>query len=182
MTDNARAYNQALIYLTPRARSIMEARNNLEKKGFNSEVIDETISKLTGLGLLDDREFAALFVDGRERFRPKSRFALGYELKQKGVSDTIIDQALADVDDRDAALRAVKTRINRWQHLETETLKKKAMAFLRNRGFSYEVCISTYLIISKNFNDSEENFNDYERQRKKYSSKITIKKKIPHKL
>ena len=156
MTESARAYNQALIYLTPRARSIMEVRNNLDKKGFTPEVIDETISKLTDYGLVDDREFAALFVEGRERFRPKSRFALGYELRQKGVSDTIIEKALEGVDEKDAALRAVRAKTRTWQNFDTETLKKKAMAFLRNRGFSYEVSISTYLIISKDFNDSEE--------------------------
>jgi regulatory protein len=163
MTESARAYNQALIYLTPRARSIMETRNNLKKKGFSPQIIDETISKLTGHDLLNDREFAALFVEGRERFRPKSRFALGYELKQKGISDTIIEQALADVDDSNAALRAVKTKTKRWRNLDTSTLKKKMMAFLRNRGFSYEVSNSTYLILSKGHNDSDADFNNSKR-------------------
>ncbi|MDY0221221.1 MAG: regulatory protein RecX [Desulfobacterium sp.] len=150
MKDSAKAYNQALIYLTPRARSIMEARKNLDQKGFSSGVIDETISKLTGQGLLNDREFAALFVENRERFRPKSRFALGYELKQKGVSNLIIEEILANLDDRDAALRAVKTKINRWKNLDPPALKKKVMALLRNRGFSYEISMSAYLAILTN--------------------------------
>lgn len=148
MKDSARAYNQALIYLTPRARSIMEARKNLDKKGFSPGVIDETISKLTDQGLLDDREFAALFVENRERFRPKSKFALGYELKQKGVSNAIIEEVLADVNERDAALRAVKIKINRWKNLDDSTLKKKVMALLRNRGFNYEISYSAYSAIS----------------------------------
>ncbi|MDY0376048.1 MAG: regulatory protein RecX [Desulfobacterium sp.] len=148
MKDSARAYNQALIYLTPRARSIMEARKNLDKKGFSSGVIEETITKLTDHGLLNDRDFAALFVENRERFRPKSKFALGYELKQKGVSNAIIEEVLAGVDERDAALRAVKTKINRWKHLDASTLKKKVLALLRNRGFNYEISMSAYAAIS----------------------------------
>lgn len=150
MNDSARAYNQALIYLTPRARSILEVRRNLDRKGFSPEVIDKTISKLISLGLLNDREFATLFVESRERFHPRSRFALGYELKQKGVSNLIIEEVLADVDERDAALRAVKAKTNRWENLDVSTLKKKVMALLRNRGFSYEISMATYLAISNN--------------------------------
>lgn len=156
MNDSARAYNQALFFLTPRARSVMETRKNLDKKGFSPGVIDETVSKLTSQGLLNDSEFASLFVENRKRFRPKSRFALGYELKQKGISNAIIEEALADVDEGEAALRAIKTKINRWQNLDGPTLKKKVMALLRNRGFSYEISILTYLTILKDFDNFEE--------------------------
>lgn len=154
MNDGPKAYNQAILFLTARARSILETENNLKKKGFDPELIDHTISRLKQENLLDDREFAALFVESRERFRPKSRFALGYELKKKGISTTIIHEALQDVDDGDAALRAVKAKIGQWQKLNAQAFKKKVMNHLRNRGFSYEVSIST--LKSLNYNDNSE--------------------------
>ncbi|MCP4114943.1 MAG: regulatory protein RecX [Desulfobacteraceae bacterium] len=144
MSDCSKAYNQAIRFLAPRARSIMETEANLKKKGFDPQVIELTVSTLKQERLLDDREFAALFVENRERFRPKSRFALKYELRQKGISDTIIQEALESVDDFEAARRAVKTKLGQWRHLDRETFKKKMMNYLRNRGFGYEVSISTY--------------------------------------
>lgn len=144
MSDCSKAYNQAIRFLAPRARSIKETVVNLKKKGFDSQVIDQTVSTLKQERLLDDREFAALFVESRERFRPKSRFALKYELRQKGISDAIIQETTAGVDDFDTALRAVKSKLGQWQNLDGETFKKKVMNHLRNRGFGYEVSISTY--------------------------------------
>ncbi len=155
MNDAARAYNQAVRYLAPRARSTMETRNNLIKKGFDPEIIDETLAKLTGEGILNDAEFAALFVESRERFRPRSRFAIEYELKQKGISRAVIEHALAGVDDKDAALRAVKSKAGRWQNLDASELKKKMMGFLRNRGFSHGVSHSTCCTFLNEKKDTE---------------------------
>lgn len=155
MNDADRAYNQAVRFLSPRARSTMETRNNLSKKGFDTAVISETLAKLTRDGLLNDTEFAALFVESRERFRPRSRFAIGYELRQKGVDRAVIEHALADVDDEDAAMRAVKSKLDRWQNLDAFDLKKKVMGLLRNRGFSHGVSISTYCTILKDRKDTE---------------------------
>ncbi|ACN14976.1 RecX [Desulforapulum autotrophicum HRM2] len=155
MNDAVRAYNQAVRFLSPRARSTMETRNNLKKKGFDPKIIDETLAKLTQEGILNDTEFAALFVESRERFRPRSRFAIGYELRQKGVDKAIIESALADVDDEDAALRAVKSKLDRWRNLDDSDLKKKVMGLLRNRGFSHGVSISTYSIILNDRKNTE---------------------------
>ena len=144
MSDCSKAYNQAIRFLATRARSIMETEANLKKKGFDPQVIDQTVSTLKQERLLDDRDFAAQFVESREQFRPKSRFALKYELRKKGISDTIIQEALEAVDDFEAARRAVKSKLGQWQNLDRETFKKKVMNHLRNRGFGYEVSISTY--------------------------------------
>jgi regulatory protein len=155
MNNLARAYNQAVRFLAPRARSTMETRNNLIKKGFDPKTIDETLARLTREGLLNDAEFAALFVESRERFRPRSRFAIGYELRQKGVDKAAIEHALANVDDEDAALRAVKSKLNQWQNLDASDLKKKIMGFLRNRGFSHGISISTHCTILNHLKDTE---------------------------
>ena len=77
MNHGSKAYNQAIRFLATRARSIMETENNLKKKGFNPELIDQTISRLKQEKLLDDREFADLFVESRERFCPKIQVCPG---------------------------------------------------------------------------------------------------------
>jgi len=142
VTDISKAYNQALRFLTARARSVKETEDNLKKKGFEPGVIEETVSKLKQENLLNDMEFAGMFVESRERFRPKSKFALGYELRQKGISELIIEKALGEIDDRGSALKAVRSKFHLWQHLDREAFNKKAMNHLKSRGFGHGVSVS----------------------------------------
>lgn len=139
-----RAYQAAIRYLALRARSVDEMRKYLDKKGFDEQIIDAAIAKLEQDNLLNDHEFASMFVDQRERFKPKSKFALAFELKKKGVEADIIESCLIDIDEYQSALSAIEPKIKLWQGYDGEKFKKKVMNYLRNRGFSYEVCISTF--------------------------------------
>ena len=95
----SKAYNNCLRFLSPRARSVKETIDYLEKKKFTSSTIDKTIQKLLKEHLLDDKIFAGMFVENREKFRPRSKFALSFELKQKGIDEDIIDEAVKDIDE-----------------------------------------------------------------------------------
>lgn len=140
----SKAYQSCIRYLASRARSVHEIRLYLEKKGFDEQVIQNTIAKLENDNLLNDPEFASMFVEQRERFRPKSKFALAFELRKKGIDAEIIDSCVMDIDEHASALSAVQHKLKLWHGYDDERLKKKIMNYLRNRGFSYEVCISTF--------------------------------------
>ena len=140
----AKAYPLAIRFLAPRARSIHEMRNYLKKKGFHETVIDGMIQRLEAEKLLNDLEFAALFIEQRERFNPKSHYALTFELKNKGIDETIIQKLLEGIDEFESAWRAVQPKLRLWNTYDEEKFKKKIMNYLRNRGFSYSVCITTF--------------------------------------
>jgi regulatory protein len=93
------AHDRALNFLSYRPRSSEEVRRNLHQKEFAEQTIETVIERLTGAGLLDDAAFARYWVDNRERFEPRSRRALRYELRQKGVPDAAIQAALGDLDE-----------------------------------------------------------------------------------
>ena len=139
-----RAFNTCLRFLGPRARSVKEIKDHLEKKKFTSVTIEKTIEKLLQDRLLDDREFASLFVENREKFRPRSKFALAFELRQKGINDKIIDDVLKDIDEFKSAWYAVRPKLSLWHKFDDEKFKKKILNYLSNRGFSYDVSLSTY--------------------------------------
>ena len=85
MGDKAvlQAFQICIRYLTPKARSIREVRQHLIKKEFDEATVENTIEKLKRNNLLNDRDFASSFVESRQRFKPKSKFALSWELKQR---------------------------------------------------------------------------------------------------
>ncbi|MCB8968620.1 MAG: RecX family transcriptional regulator [Chloroflexota bacterium] len=134
-----KARHAALRLLEYRPRSRVEIENNLRQKGFDDKVIAAVVTRLQEVALLDDELFARYWIDQRETFKPRSRIALQQELMQKGVSRTLIDTVLADLDETDAARRAAKARISRWANLPEEAFRLKMGNFLQRRGFNYEI-------------------------------------------
>ncbi len=136
--------NMALKYLSHRPRSIFEMHRFFEKKNTQDSITLEIIDSLVEKNYLNDHDFAQLWVETRVRNNPKSKFALEYELKNKGIDSSIIYNVLEQYNDHDLAIDAVKTKIRTWKNLDAENLKKKMMNFLRYRGFNYEICISVF--------------------------------------
>jgi regulatory protein len=133
------AHDRALNFLSYRPRSSEEVRRNLHQKEFAEQTIETVIERLTGAGLLDDAAFARYWVDNRERFEPRSRRALRYELRQKGVPDAATQAALDDLDEEDAAYRAASARLRRYARADEETFRKGLGNFLSRRGFAYGI-------------------------------------------
>ena len=138
------AYRICLRFLAPRPRSVAEIRRHLMKKEISPQLIDSTLEKLMKEKLLNDMDFARMFVESRERHKPRSRFALACELRQKGINEEIIEKRVACVDENTSAWNAVQPKIRTWQHLAPEPFKKKLFNFLRYRGFGYEIALSTW--------------------------------------
>ena len=137
--DRNKAYQRALNYLSFRARSRVEIERYLRDKKYTPDVISDTVEKLAEEGLIDDTAFAQSWVENRERLKPKGARALRYELRQKGLSDAAIENALEDVDEEAMAWQALEKKLRQWQGLDEETFKRKAMSFLSRRGFGYDV-------------------------------------------
>ncbi len=132
------ATDQAAHFLSLRPRSVHEVRQNLVQKDTPPAVIDAAIERLLALGYLDDHQFATFWVRARNQFKPISPRALRYELRQKGIADAIIQEALADLDADDAAYRAAQGHMRRLRGLERRAFRDKLYVFLQRRGFSYE--------------------------------------------
>ena len=137
--EGERAYESALQFLSYRPRSRSEVVRRLAKHGFVEPAIEVAVERLTRSGLLDDRAFAEYWIGNRERFKPRGRYALRHELRQKGVPSDIVDALLEDVDEADGAYRAAQQRLDRWKRLDGDTLYRKMSAYLQRRGFGYAV-------------------------------------------
>jgi regulatory protein len=110
----------------------------LKGKGFDDETISRTVDRLSENKFLNDTEFARMFVESTVRYKPKSKFALAFELNRKGIDSDTIDQVLKDLDDRNLACRAVAKKINQWTGLDHAKRQRKIHNFLGYRGFSHD--------------------------------------------
>ncbi len=134
-----RALQQALLFLSYRARSEKEIRQNLQKHGFPEQVIETTLEKLRETRLANDPEFARVWVENRSTFRPRSRRALMMELRQKGLDDETAQAAVSGVDEDALAYQSALKRANRLKGLEWGEFRRKLSEHLARRGFPYSV-------------------------------------------
>ena len=136
--DAAKAMDSAVRFLAARPRSTAEIRRRLAKKDIEEAVVEEVIERLTSLNYVDDLEFARFWVRNREEFNPRGEMALRYELRQKGIADAIIEEALAELDPTESAYRAARKKMRSLRNKEPDEQRNKLGAFLNRRGFSYE--------------------------------------------
>jgi regulatory protein len=135
--DVIKAVDRAARFIAYRPRSEQEVRRNLKEKDVDPVVIDKAIERLYNLGYLDDLAFAAFWVKDRNTFKPTSPRALRYELKQKGVPESVIAEVLEEVEAGDAAYRAAQSQVRKLSRYDKDTFRQKLNGFLQRRGFSF---------------------------------------------
>ncbi|MBM4428262.1 MAG: hypothetical protein FJ031_13665 [Chloroflexi bacterium] len=134
-----RALQQALLFLSYRVRSEKEIRQNLQKHEFPEEVIETTLEKLRASNLANDPEFARVWGENRNIFRPRSRRAVTMELRQKGLDDETVQAAVSNMDEDALAYESALKRANRLKGQEWGEFRKKLSEYLARRGFPYSV-------------------------------------------
>ena len=133
-------YLKALRMLEHRPRAEEEIRRKLGGKGITEEAIGRVIERLRQNNLVNDEQFAQAWVENRSTFRPRSRKALQFEMRQKGVSKSAIEGALAnlEIDEEELAYQAALKQSRKLSHLEKMDFRRKLSGFLARRGFGYE--------------------------------------------
>lgn len=140
------ALQRALQLLSYRPHSEAEIRLKLKRAGMDIEVIANALDRLRANGLVRDEGFAQDWVENRSAFRPRSRKMLAFELRQKGVAEEVIQQALQNAEeDNDLAYQAASRYAHKLAGAEWEEFRRRLISFLARRGFSYETASSAVL-------------------------------------
>jgi regulatory protein len=156
-----RAIQQAMLFLSYRARSESEIRQNLRKHEIPEEVIEQTLERLKRDGLANDGQFARAWVENRSEFRPRSRRMMAMELRRKGLDEESTSAALEQVDDDALAYEAAQKKATRFKELEWVEFRKKLSEFLGRRGFSYAVIAP---VVTRVWNEMHTNEHHYEEE------------------
>ena len=95
------AKNIALRHLSMAPKSRFQLEQVLAKKGVSPEIAKLCLDRLTEVGLIDDLANAGMFVRSKCVSKKISRSVLRMELRQKGITDEHIEQALTQITDDD---------------------------------------------------------------------------------
>ncbi|NLL42248.1 MAG: regulatory protein RecX [Firmicutes bacterium] len=131
--NNAKA--QALRLLTFRDRSEKELKERLERR-FSQDEAEEALAYVKKLGYVDDLRFAENYVQYRNRVRPTGNYLLRFELRNKGIEDSYIDQVLNPPEvEYELALSLARQRLGRLEKVEALARAGKLYGLLQRRGF-----------------------------------------------
>ena len=127
--------NAAFRFVSFRMRSKKEITDFLYKKIklWNLTVdgeVERVMDRLHEYGHVDDKKFAAWWVEQRNNFRPKGRRAIVAELRNKGVTEEI------EFDELASARASVLKKIRLWSMLPVLEQKKKLYSYLTLSGFT----------------------------------------------
>ncbi len=132
-----RASEKALYLLEYRARSKKELIDKVSEVA-SKETAERTADRMEELGLIDDREFARVFV--RQLFSVKKfgRRRVVQELRIKGISPEIIDEVIEEYEDE--PIEKIKMLLEKKYRgfADDEKIKRRAVSALQRYGYSFD--------------------------------------------
>lgn len=125
-------------YLSRREHATHELFQKLLAKGYETDDVSAALERLSDQKLLSDERFTEAFINQRVN-RGSGPLKIRAELRQKGISDAMIDTYL-DESDTQWRESAIAVRINKYGSELPVDMKEKARQarFLQSRGFSSE--------------------------------------------
>jgi regulatory protein len=150
MTDDVinRLKQYSFKLLSIRPRSIDELRfrlsNYCHKHEYSDKYIDKTLSILKNYGFLDDLKFALWWLEQRDLTKPKGKYVLVYELREKGISDEIINKVMSERNSqkslqKDLAIKILQKKKYLFDKLPNINKKLKIKDLLIRRGFEIDI-------------------------------------------
>jgi len=127
----------------PRTRK--DLAEDLGRRGIPTEVIDRVLDRFTEVGLIDDAEYARLWVSSRHRSRGTARQSLRHELRAKGITDDDALEALEAIDDdleRARGLALVRSKLPSTSRLEPAARARRLVSMLMRRGYRQAEAVS----------------------------------------
>jgi regulatory protein len=137
-------YDRALNVLDTRARSVVELRRALIRKGEPAADVDAAIERLRGNGLLDDANYARQLTRSKALTAGHSRRRIGQELAKRGVERSVADAAIADVfedeavDEAAAIERVAMKKLRTLATVDADVRRRRLYAFLGRRGYGHD--------------------------------------------
>lgn len=132
------AFDKALTHITATRKTEKQVREFLSGKGYLPAVCDYVVEKMREYNFLNDSEYAEAYVEFAGS--KKGSRLIKMELKNKGVSEEEIENALENLDEETekAAAKKILDKYMKNKEISRENLQK-AFRYLMGKGFDTDV-------------------------------------------
>lgn len=128
--------------LTAAPKTRAQLAEVLAKRGVATDVATACLDRFEELRLIDDAEYARMWVRSRHEYKGLSRRALAMELQRRGVDRALIDEALEIVDDESELAAAVDVAMRKARStagLPYQTRYRRVLSAVQRKGYSGSV-------------------------------------------
>lgn len=137
-----KALNDAVVMLSRRACGTGEIRAKLLRRRYSEQTIDMVLYKLNREKLTDDRSFSVQWSQYRAG-NSYGRSRIRRELRQKGISEEYVEEAVASVDEEELYNQALKYAQKKMKYLNRSAIpdkeiQKTVMSLVR-RGYEWDI-------------------------------------------
>jgi regulatory protein len=129
--------------LTNSPKSRQQLAQKLAERNVPGSFAEAVLDRFEEVKLIDDAEFAQLWVRSRAQNKALARGALRRELAGKGIAPELAEEALAQLSDEDEAgsaealvRRKLRTSMNLADRAEREKYTRRWVAMLARKGYS----------------------------------------------
>lgn len=132
----ARAIALRQLTMAPRTRA--QLAEAMGRRGVPDEVAQRVLDRFEDVQLIDDGEFARQWVQTRHLGRGLARRALGHELRQRGVDDETVREAVDVIGDDDELAVATELVRRRWPSMRGDDPARRVRrlaAMLARKGY-----------------------------------------------
>ena len=140
-----------------RPRSEREIIDKLKGKKLSNETITAAIAHFEKLDYINDRRFAKMWAASRLARNGINRIRL--ELKQKGITEEIIQETIGnipeDYSEIETVLTVAKKQLRKYERLDSEKQKRRLYEYLVRRGFRQNTAQKALRQLIKKKHDSE---------------------------
>ena len=124
--------------LEHRARSRSELAAALHKRAVPDDAAERVLDRFTAVGLIDDAALAQSVAGAQHRERGLARRAVAVKLRQRGIDEELIGEALTGIDSDDERVRAeqlVARRRRALSRLPIDVQTRRLVGFLARKGY-----------------------------------------------
>lgn len=139
--ERQRTYAQSLRFLEHKPRTRHELSQKLRQKEFAAPLIEEALDRLERENLVDDDLFAKEWTRQRMEGKRKGKLWIRQELRQKGIANDLIVEALEGISTDAEFETALSAGRKKWNQVKGDVNEKKnkTLPFLMRRGFSMDM-------------------------------------------
>jgi regulatory protein len=132
----------AVAYLATAARSHAEVVSHLADRGVREDLVETTLATLVARHIVDDAALAERRAEELMLRRGSGRLKVAHELTRRGLTDTVVDRAIAGVLEGRSELALGRAALERRFGPEppaSRAERAKAYRFLLGRGHPPEI-------------------------------------------
>jgi regulatory protein len=142
--QHSQARNIVLNQLNFMPRSRKELEITLAKRKIDPDVAKEVLDRFVEIDVINDAAFAELLVRSRCNTKKVSRSVMRQQLRQKGVDQEIIEEALLVVTDDDEmrmATELVEKKVRAMSRLDPQVRKRRLFGLLARKGYGTAIAL-----------------------------------------